>query len=311
MRTLLLVAVSSLALAVSAEPAAAVLASFSFTGGFQTFTAPTTAMYNILAFGAQGADGPGAGGLGAEVGGEFRLFAGDTLRIAVGGMGVAGVGAGVSPISFGGGGGTFVVASFPDGALVIAGGGGGGSSSGSTGGAGLIGTTGGNGGGMLGGAGGSFSLGGTGGVLGGGGGGGFGQFGFGGGGAGAFADGGSGYDGGLGGGRGINGGDGGFGGGGGGNAAGGGGGGYSGGGGGFDGFGGGGGGSFLAHEAIDPLLLAGVNSGNGFVTIDFISPIPPVSSVPEPSTWAMMLLGFAGVGFMAYRRKSKPALLTA
>jgi hypothetical protein len=30
------------------------------------------------------------------------------------------------------------------------------------------------------------------------------------------------------------------------------------------------------------------------------------AAVPEPSTWAMMLLGFAGVGFMAYRRKSKP-----
>ncbi len=29
-----------------------------------------------------------------------------------------------------------------------------------------------------------------------------------------------------------------------------------------------------------------------------------VSAVPEPSTWAMMILGFAGVGFMAYRRKS-------
>jgi hypothetical protein len=29
-----------------------------------------------------------------------------------------------------------------------------------------------------------------------------------------------------------------------------------------------------------------------------------VAAVPEPSTWAMMLLGFAGVGFMAYRRKS-------
>jgi PEP-CTERM motif len=28
-----------------------------------------------------------------------------------------------------------------------------------------------------------------------------------------------------------------------------------------------------------------------------------VSAVPEPSTWAMMILGFAGVGFMAYRRK--------
>jgi hypothetical protein len=28
-----------------------------------------------------------------------------------------------------------------------------------------------------------------------------------------------------------------------------------------------------------------------------------VASVPEPSTWAMMILGFAGVGFMAYRRR--------
>ena len=34
-------------------------------------------------------------------------------------------------------------------------------------------------------------------------------------------------------------------------------------------------------------------------------------SVPEPSTWAMLLLGFAGIGFMAYRRKSKPALMAA
>jgi hypothetical protein len=30
-----------------------------------------------------------------------------------------------------------------------------------------------------------------------------------------------------------------------------------------------------------------------------------VSTVPEPSTWAMMLLGFAGIGFMAYRRNRK------
>ena len=34
-------------------------------------------------------------------------------------------------------------------------------------------------------------------------------------------------------------------------------------------------------------------------------------SVPELSTWAMMILGFAGVGFMAYRRKSKLALMAA
>ena len=36
-----------------------------------------------------------------------------------------------------------------------------------------------------------------------------------------------------------------------------------------------------------------------------------VTPVPEPSTWAMMILGFAGVGFMAYRRRSKPALMAA
>ena len=39
--------------------------------------------------------------------------------------------------------------------------------------------------------------------------------------------------------------------------------------------------------------------------------LAPTSAVPETSTWAMLLLGFAGVGFMAYRRKSKPALMAA
>jgi hypothetical protein len=29
-------------------------------------------------------------------------------------------------------------------------------------------------------------------------------------------------------------------------------------------------------------------------------------AVPEPSTWAMMILGFAGIGFMTYRRKARP-----
>jgi uncharacterized protein (TIGR03118 family) len=33
-----------------------------------------------------------------------------------------------------------------------------------------------------------------------------------------------------------------------------------------------------------------------------------ISAVPEPSTWAMMILGFAGIGFMASRRKSQGAL---
>jgi hypothetical protein len=27
-----------------------------------------------------------------------------------------------------------------------------------------------------------------------------------------------------------------------------------------------------------------------------------VASVPEPSTWAMLLIGFAGIGFVSWRR---------
>jgi hypothetical protein len=45
------------------------------------------------------------------------------------------------------------------------------------------------------------------------------------------------------------------------------------------------------------------------VTDGFFFPDPgqvTVAAVPEPATWAMMLLGFAGVGFVAYRRKAKP-----
>jgi hypothetical protein len=37
----------------------------------------------------------------------------------------------------------------------------------------------------------------------------------------------------------------------------------------------------------------------------------PASAVPEPSTWAMMLIGFAGLGYAAYRRQRKNAALVA
>jgi hypothetical protein len=33
-----------------------------------------------------------------------------------------------------------------------------------------------------------------------------------------------------------------------------------------------------------------------------------VAAVPEPSTWAMLILGFAGVGYMAYRRRNGATL---
>jgi hypothetical protein len=56
----------------------------------------------------------------------------------------------------------------------------------------------------------------------------------------------------------------------------------------------------------DTLMFATVNDPN-YTYLDNVS----VSAVPEPSTWVMMLLGFAGLGFMAYRRKFKPALMAA
>ena len=36
-----------------------------------------------------------------------------------------------------------------------------------------------------------------------------------------------------------------------------------------------------------------------------------ISSVPEPSTWAMMLLGFAGLGFAAYQTSRRAAAAAA
>ena len=47
-----------------------------------------------------------------------------------------------------------------------------------------------------------------------------------------------------------------------------------------------------------------------FIQFDNVG-VDVASAVPEPSTWAMMILGFAGIGFMAYRRKSQPALMAA
>jgi hypothetical protein len=51
----------------------------------------------------------------------------------------------------------------------------------------------------------------------------------------------------------------------------------------------------------------------GFIELGWTSPatyIPPTSigpvfaeAVPEPSTWAMLLIGFAGIGFAAYRKR--------
>jgi len=79
-----------LMLVASAAGARAVPFDFMYTGSVATFTVPTTGSYQILVFGAQGGAGTfssivGAGGLGAEISGDFGLTAGDVLQIAVGG----------------------------------------------------------------------------------------------------------------------------------------------------------------------------------------------------------------------------------
>jgi hypothetical protein len=70
------------------------------------------------------------------------------------------------------------------------------------------------------------------------------------------------------------------------------------------------------QEANGTVMLLGT-----FNTISWINPtfenwygftVGVQSAVPEPSTWAMMLLGFAGIGLMTYRRrKSMAGLATA
>ncbi|MBN8992916.1 MAG: PEP-CTERM sorting domain-containing protein [Rhizobiales bacterium] len=62
----------------------------------------------------------------------------------------------------------------------------------------------------------------------------------------------------------------------------------------------------------DDLAVPGEASSGTVTHISISSDAITVSpAVPEPSTWAMMILGFAGIGFMAYRRKSKQALMAA
>ena len=65
---------------------------------------------------------------------------------------------------------------------------------------------------------------------------------------------------------------------------------------------------FVSDGTITSLTVEAVQPGTGFLwpTVDNLTLAQGLTSaVPEPSTWAMMILGFAGVGFMAYRRSRK------
>jgi hypothetical protein len=62
-----------------------------------------------------------------------------------------------------------------------------------------------------------------------------------------------------------------------------------------------------AMDAFGPGIVLALsatftNAQGGNDIIQAVQLTPTVTAVPEPSTWAMLILGFAGVGFMAYRR---------
>jgi outer membrane lipase/esterase len=62
-------------------------------------------------------------------------------------------------------------------------------------------------------------------------------------------------------------------------------------------------GTYVYWDGIHPTAAAHRAIADAFVA---------VATVPEPATWAMMILGFAGVGFVTYRRSRKNTMpLTA
>lgn len=60
-------------------------------------------------------------------------------------------------------------------------------------------------------------------------------------------------------------------------------------------------------ETISSLSISS-EGFNSVKQIGFGTTPPAVASVPESSTWAMMILGFLGVGVLAYRRKGQSTI---
>ena len=256
-----------------------------FFGG--SYIIPTTGYYDFRVAGADGG-GERFGGAGAVVGGELFFEAGDGLSIVVGEGG--GYRVGVAGYAGGGGGGSFV---FGGSGLLFAAGGGGGANFGAPSGnpgkgyggqpAGPASYGGGGGSGTAyGGPSGPHPVPGQT----------YAQ-------AGSFPNGGAGaccYLGGVGASGGY---------------GGGGGAGYNGGGGGGGAPGGGGDGggySFVIDTARNVFGITGGNmnsyAGNGYAANGYVS-INFAGSAPEPSTWAMTLTGFAGLGWLARLRRLK------
>jgi hypothetical protein len=66
-------------------------------------------------------------------------------------------------------------------------------------------------------------------------------------------------------------------------------------------------GAFADTFGLVTNALGTTNVGGEIEALEF-EPASFTPGVPEPSTWAMMLLGFAGLGFLGYRQTAKARL---
>jgi hypothetical protein len=66
---------------------------------------------------------------------------------------------------------------------------------------------------------------------------------------------------------------------------------------------------FSSDTPFSTIIISDPTRGLVIDSFSFASPL--TSAVPEPATWAMMIFGFCGLGFMTYRRKNRIAPLSA
>jgi PEP-CTERM motif len=69
-------------------------------------------------------------------------------------------------------------------------------------------------------------------------------------------------------------------------------------------------GTYVIREADGSVsdVIKTFNDSNGYANVLFYSDLS-LTSIPEPSTWAMMAVGFAGLGFAGYRARKPSAAL--
>ena len=65
----------------------------------------------------------------------------------------------------------------------------------------------------------------------------------------------------------------------------------------------------LANNAGTEVFTVGATFNNAQGGNDVIQVVQLTTAIPEPSTWAMMIIGFLGVGFLGYRRRGSQGRL--